>query len=244
MDLPFVMNLSNAPALGHPRRATILDFEAERDPFPDTGVNVQILAPGQPNCLYHREPVQEDFLVLAGECIAIIDGAEHSLRRWDFVHCPANVDHVIVGAGDGPCAVLMIGSRRVEAAHYPVNAVAARYGASAARATDDPAEAYAEWRREAPLGEVQNPWPFRTQLPGESYWGALIDTGATGFPRYGLAVDPVPDSAGDIEVLFEDGSVRRFDPGRGSLVDPARLRADDPERYARIVTLIGNYVGR
>ena len=90
------------------------------------------MEPGQPNCRYHSEPVQEDFLVLHGECIAIVDGAEHRLRRWDFFHCPAGVEHVFVGAGDGPCAVLMIGSRRRDEAHYPVNEVAAKYGASVA----------------------------------------------------------------------------------------------------------------
>jgi quercetin dioxygenase-like cupin family protein len=104
-DEPFIVNLADAPASGHLRRATILDFETGRHPFPDTGVNVQIMQPGQPNCLYHSEPVQEDFLVLHGECIAIIDGKERLLRRWDFLHCPAGTEHVFVGAGmdRAPC---------------------------------------------------------------------------------------------------------------------------------------------
>ena len=42
----------------------------------------------------------------------------------------------------------MIGSRREDAAHYPVNETAAKYDASAATETDDPVEAYADWRRE------------------------------------------------------------------------------------------------
>jgi uncharacterized cupin superfamily protein len=50
---------------------------------------MRIMQPGQPNCLYHSEPVQEDFLVRHGECIAIVDGAEHPRRQWDFFHCPA-----------------------------------------------------------------------------------------------------------------------------------------------------------
>jgi uncharacterized cupin superfamily protein len=103
--------------------------------------------------------VQEDFLVLHGECIVILDGEERPLKQWDFVHCPAGVEHVFVGAGDGPCAVLMIGSRRKDEAHYPVNDVAAKYDASVAKATDDPAEAYAEWRQDA-LSEITNPWPL------------------------------------------------------------------------------------
>jgi uncharacterized cupin superfamily protein len=158
-DEPLIINIADARAFAHPHRSTALLVEPEGVEWPDTGINVQVLQPGQPNCLYHREPVQEDFLVLHGECIAIVDGEEHPLRRWDLFHCPAGVDHVFVGAGDGPCAVLMIGSRRIDAAHYPVNEVAAKYGASAREATDDPDEAYADWRRE-PWRPVENPWPL------------------------------------------------------------------------------------
>ncbi len=159
VDRAFVMNVAAAPAAAHPSRATILDFEDDSAPWPDTGVNIQIMQPGQPNCRYHSEPVQEDFLVLHGECVVILEGEERPLRQWDFLHCPAGVEHVFVGAGDGPCAVLMIGSRRVDAAHYPVNEIAARYDASAARDTDDPAEAYADWR-EQPWTSTPNPWPL------------------------------------------------------------------------------------
>jgi uncharacterized cupin superfamily protein len=159
MDEPFVMNIAVAPATARPRRATMIDFEPDGSSWPDTGVNVQVMQPGQPNCKYHSEPVQEDFLVLHGECIVILDGEERPLRQWDFVHCPAGVEHVFVGAGDRPCAVLMIGSRRKDEAHYPVNDVAAKYGASVEVATDEPAEAYAEWRKE-PSRPVPSPWPL------------------------------------------------------------------------------------
>jgi uncharacterized cupin superfamily protein len=159
MDRALIVNLAEVTALAHPRRATVLDIEGERRAWPDMGVNVQVMQPGQPNCLYHSEPVQEDFLVLHGECTAIVEGTERSLRQWDFLHCPAGTEHVFVGAGDGPCAVLMIGSRREDEAHYPLNEVAARYGAAASAPTDDPAEAYADWRRE-PWRKVENPWPL------------------------------------------------------------------------------------
>jgi uncharacterized cupin superfamily protein len=159
MDELRIVNLADAPARSHSRRATLIDLEPEDADWPDTGVNVQIMQPGQPNCRYHREPVQEDFLVLHGECIVILDGEERQLRQWDFVHCPAGTDHVFVGAGDGPCAVLMIGSRRQDAAHYTVNALAAKYDASVTEETDDPAVAYADWRRE-PRRPVPNPWPL------------------------------------------------------------------------------------
>jgi len=158
MDVPFVMNVADAPTRAHPRRATIIDFESDDAPWPDTGVNVQIMQPGQPNCKYHSEPVQEDFLVLHGECIAIVDGEERELRQWDFLHCPAGVEHVFVGAGEGPCAVLMIGSRRRDEAHYPVNEGAAKYDASVSTATDDPEVAYADWRQE-PWRPVEGQWP-------------------------------------------------------------------------------------
>ena len=111
MDKPLIINVADAPAFSHSRRSMLIDFEPDEAPWPDTGVNIQILQPGQPNCRYHSEPVQEDFLVLHGECIAILDGEERVLRQWDFLHCPAGTEHVFVGAGDGPCAVLMIGSQ-------------------------------------------------------------------------------------------------------------------------------------
>jgi len=159
MDQPFIVNVADAQATARPGQAIAIDFEHEDAPWRDTGVNIMVMSPGQPNCLYHREPVQEDFLVLKGECVAVVDGEERPMRQWDFLHCPAGADHVFVGAGEGPCAVLMIGSRRLDQAHYPVNATAAKYGASVQTPTDDPAEAYAA-RRTKPRTAVTNPWPL------------------------------------------------------------------------------------
>jgi uncharacterized cupin superfamily protein len=159
MDEPLIVNLADAPAHKHPRRAAIIELERDDGSWADTGVNVQIMEPGQPNCRYHSEPVQEDFLVLYGDCLVILEGQERRLRQWDFVHCPAGTEHVFVGAGDGPCAVLMIGSRRVDGVRYMVNALAARYDASVKQDTDEPAEAYADWRQE-PWEAMQNPWPL------------------------------------------------------------------------------------
>ena len=159
IDEPFVINLADAPAIGAPRGATFIRLEPDGLTWPDTGINVQVMQPGEPNGRYHSEPVQEDFLVLSGECVAIVGGEERPMRQWDYLHCPAGTEHVFVGAGAGPCAVLMIGSRREDAAHYPVNEVAAGYGASAKQATDSPDEAYAEWR-EDPWEAVPSPWPL------------------------------------------------------------------------------------
>jgi uncharacterized cupin superfamily protein len=159
MDEPLIINIADAPAFSHPKRATAIRLEPENGLWPDTGLNIQVMEPGQPNCRYHSEPVQEDFLVLYGECLVILDGEERPLRQWDLVHCPAGTEHVFVGAGDGPSAVLMIGSRRKDEAYYPVNEVAAKYDASVSTPTDVVAEAYADWRRH-PRTPTPNPWPL------------------------------------------------------------------------------------
>lgn len=158
-DEALIINAAQGRTSVHPRGATVIEFEPEEHLWADTGVNISIMAPGVPNGRYHSEPVQEDFLVLHGECIVILEGAEHRLKQWDLVHCPAGAEHIFVGAGEGPCAVLMIGSRREDAVHYPVSQLAARYGASVSTATDDPQEAYADWRRE-PWRPGENPWPL------------------------------------------------------------------------------------
>jgi len=102
--------------------------------------------PGQRNGMYHRERGQEDFLVVAGECVLVIEGQERLLKAWDSVHCPPWTHHVFVGAGAGaePCVIVMAGSRSggFEVV-YPVNEAAARHGASVTEETSDPDEAYA-----------------------------------------------------------------------------------------------------
>jgi len=111
--------------------------------FPQVGINIGVLQPGQPACIYHREDEQEDFLVLSGECLLLIEGEERPLQTWDFVHCPPWTDHVFVGSGDGLCAVLAIGSRTGGDVVYPASELAQRYGAAVERETSDGQEAYA-----------------------------------------------------------------------------------------------------
>jgi uncharacterized cupin superfamily protein len=145
----FVINLSESPAGSSPRSGTWTEFEPTEG-FDQYGVNVHVVQPGQANCLYHAESEQEDFLVLHGECIAIIEEEERPLRQWDFVHCPPGTRHVFVGAGDGPCAILMIGARRKGlTVEYPVSEVAARYNASAAETTNSGREAYRDFPPES-----------------------------------------------------------------------------------------------
>jgi uncharacterized cupin superfamily protein len=136
-----------------------------RDPdffFPQFGINVSVLEPVNPNCLYHSESQQEAFLVLSGECRLLVEGAKRILRPWDFVHCPAGTEHVFVGAGDGPSVVLMVGARsKDEQLLYPVSELAARYNASAEEETPDPKQAYARFEqpdRERPSDWNQFPW--------------------------------------------------------------------------------------
>jgi uncharacterized cupin superfamily protein len=155
----FVVNVADAPAMEHDRAGITIGFEDPRDRFAEIGLNIRVLQPGQPNGKYHAENVQEDFLVLSGECLAIVEGQERTLRAWDFVHCPPGTNHIFVGAGDGPCAILMVGGRREDKAlHYPVEEAAARHGASAAEPTTDPATAYADWDRT--FAPVTVPWPL------------------------------------------------------------------------------------
>jgi len=112
--------------------------------FRELGVKLYVLEPGQPNCLYHREAQQEDFLVLAGECLLLIEGEQRPLGAWDFVHCPPNAEHVFIGAGEGPCVILMVGRRLDdEGLFFPVSELAGRYGASSETATASGDEAYA-----------------------------------------------------------------------------------------------------
>src|SRR5436190_11290762 len=107
----FVVNVADAIGLSFDETLYDFGFEAERGDFPHFGINVSVLGPGKPAAMYHAEAGQEAFLVLQGECVLIVEDRERHLRQWDFVHCPPRTPHVIVGAGDGPCAVLMVGAR-------------------------------------------------------------------------------------------------------------------------------------
>src|SRR2546430_14418444 len=106
----FVVNAKESRWLEHEKFGSGTTFEGEPE-FAQLGINIGVLQPGQPACMYHRESAQEDFLVLWGECLLLVEGEERRLKAWDFVHCPPWTDHVFVGAGDGPCGLLAVGSR-------------------------------------------------------------------------------------------------------------------------------------
>ena len=136
------------------------DLDHQR--FPQLGVTLAVLAPARPSGLYHAESAQEDFLVLAGECLALIEDEQRMLRQWDFVHCPPQTSHTFVGAGSGPCVLLMVGARpRGKAFRYSRSALAQTWGAAVEEETESPAEAYApfpHWRPGRPHNDGELPW--------------------------------------------------------------------------------------
>jgi uncharacterized cupin superfamily protein len=149
----YVLNAREAPWRSAQGRGAISDFEGEHE-FPQVGINIFVLEPGDPMSMYHWEADQEDFLVLAGEALLIVEGEERPLRQWDFVHCPPGTNHVVVGAGEGPCVVLAVGARDRSTGPdwggYPVDETALRHGAGVKQETTEPEEAYAPVTRREP----------------------------------------------------------------------------------------------
>jgi uncharacterized cupin superfamily protein len=119
--------------------------------FPQLGVAIVVIEPGEPIGMYHWEADQEDFLILDGEALLIVEGEERPLGRWDFVHCPPRTEHMIVGAGEGGCTVLAMGARQHQAGEgwgaYTVNEAALRHGVGVEEETNDPAVAYARFAK-------------------------------------------------------------------------------------------------
>jgi uncharacterized cupin superfamily protein len=137
-----------------------LDLEGAK--FSQLGLTLAVLQPGRPSGLYHAETNQEDFLVLAGECMLLVEDEEKPLRTWDFVHCPPGTAHVFVGAGEGPCVILMTGARtRDKGIVYPSSEIARRHGAGVETETPSAAEAYGpfpHWLPRRPEGWQRLPW--------------------------------------------------------------------------------------
>jgi uncharacterized cupin superfamily protein len=156
----FILSLIGARGFATDGHGVFCTFESPDADFEDFGLNVHVLQRGERSALYHAENVQEGFLVLAGECVAVVEEQERTLRTWDYLHCPAGTAHAIIGAGDGPCAILMVGARNPDATiHYPVSEAAARHGLSTPVASDVAREAYgsAGWNRESVPTPM--PWP-------------------------------------------------------------------------------------
>ena len=114
------------------------------------GMAIRVVNPGEPTDTYHWETEQEDFLVLSGEALLIVEGQERRLKQWDFVHCPPETRHAFVGAGDGPCVLLCASSRQFQKdgpwGFYCADETAARHNASSPEETQDFALAYARFQ--------------------------------------------------------------------------------------------------
>jgi len=156
----FVVNAKEARWFEHDVFGSFTLFEGEPR-FEQLGINIGVLEPGQPSCMYHGENAQEDFLVLFGEALLIVEGEKRPLKAWDFFHSPPWTDHVIVGAGDGPCAILAVGVRPGADEEgkivYPVEPAALEHRAGVETETPDAREAYAPFERPRPA-------PYRGQL--------------------------------------------------------------------------------
>jgi uncharacterized cupin superfamily protein len=156
----FVLNAREACWLQGEGVSASCEFEGAKE-FPQVGVFLRVLGPGEPIAMYHWEADQEDFLVLSGEALLIVEGEERQLRQWDFVHCPPGTKHIIIGAGDAPCAVLAVGAREHQGAAdwggYAVDEAALRHGAGVEEETTDPARAYARFPKREP-GPYREGW--------------------------------------------------------------------------------------
>jgi quercetin dioxygenase-like cupin family protein len=143
----FVLNARDSMWRDRGPRGLLCDLEGD-DEFPQLGMFVYVLGPGQPMAMYHWEADQEDFLVVAGEALLVVDGEQRALRTWDFFHCPPAVEHTILGADDG-CVVVAVGVRDHAGSDdwggYRPNDVAAKHGVSVEEETIEPQEAYAKF---------------------------------------------------------------------------------------------------
>jgi quercetin dioxygenase-like cupin family protein len=171
----FVVNVADAAWVHNDALGAACIFEGEEVSFPDLGYTIAVLQPGQSGGRYHREANQEDFLVLVGECLLLIEGEERLMKTWDFVHFPPNTEHAVVGAGDGPCVIFMTGARAGwpdnKGLVYPRSELALRHGAGVETTTTDPREAYApfpEWQP-GPGLELTSLFPRYTREKGGEF---------------------------------------------------------------------------
>jgi uncharacterized cupin superfamily protein len=147
----FVLNARDAPWFVRNGRGYLCEFESfdDRCNFDQLGINITVLRDGEPMSMYHWEADQEDFLVVAGEAVAIVEGEERRLGPWDLLHCPAGVPHTIVAAGSTPCVIVAVGARDrstgPEWGAYTVDEAAVRHGAGVEEETTEPSVAYARF---------------------------------------------------------------------------------------------------
>jgi uncharacterized cupin superfamily protein len=158
----FTVNIRDAAWGRNDHMGDACFFESHYGQFEQIGYTLAVLQPGQPSGMYHRESNQEDFLVLQGECLLLVEGEERRLQAWDFVHCPPQTEHIFVGAGDGPCVIFMAGARtNPRDTVYVRDEVALKHGAGVETETSESSEAYArfpKWEDGPPTGWAGLPW--------------------------------------------------------------------------------------
>ena len=128
---------------------------------PHAGFTIRVVPPGKPSALYHAESVQEDFLILLGECTLIIEDQERHLRAWDFVHCPPMTSHAFVATETGPCVILATGNRSDDLELVSRRSEAAlRYDAGTEVDMSEPARR-GRWEVQRPRHWDELPWAER-----------------------------------------------------------------------------------
>ena len=165
----FVLNVADAAWVTNAEWAGVCIFESDRFVLqerpdlpmyvkPAAGFTIRVVPPGNPAGGYHAESVQEDFLVVMGECILIVENQERQLRTWDFVHCPPMTAHTFVNTSSGPCVLVATGNRRDDLERiYPASELAARYGAGSPAETENP-ERRGVWEVKRPAVWNELPW--------------------------------------------------------------------------------------
>ena len=158
----FVVNVRDGRWMTNEVLGDAFIIEGDDAGFDQVGYTIGILQPGQAGGRYHHESDQEDFLVLAGECLLLIEEEERPLKAWDFVHCPPGTDHSFVGAGDRPCVIFMTGARgEGKEIFYPRSELAISHGSGVEKETSSPSEAYApfpKWKDGRPKSWDGLPW--------------------------------------------------------------------------------------
>jgi uncharacterized cupin superfamily protein len=170
----FVVNVRDAAWMTNEHFGSACIFEGGPVDFPQLGFTIGVLKPGQTGGLYHREANQENFLVIAGECLLLIEGEERHLKAWDFVHCPPDTEHGFVALGEEPCVIFMAGAREgwpAKGIVYPWSELALRHGDGVEEETPQPNVAYAPfppWKPGQPESFEGLPWADEFSAGSES----------------------------------------------------------------------------
>jgi uncharacterized cupin superfamily protein len=168
----FVVNTADAAWVHNESYGGVCIFESDgvvlqgrpdltRYEKPGAGFTIRVVPAGRPTALYHAESTQEDFLVLMGECVLVIEDQERHLRAWDFVHCPPMTAHTFIAKEPGPCVIVATGDRRDDNEIVcPHSEVALRHDAGVELGETSP-EPRGRWEVRRPPQWDELPWAER-----------------------------------------------------------------------------------